>query len=526
MPSVTIQIVQDRHMRMAKRESLNRLCDITDWKVGGELSGVMRDLGEGVYIHRKSWEYALCVHGLGKTANVSGEARAISVGAGYERPLYYFANRIKEMVATDLYDNEMCEGKPSMLQNPDLYAPFPYRRDHLTVKRMGGTHLDYDSDTFDFAFSLSSIEHFGSKSNSRKSVEEMHRVLKPNGVMCLATELVLNDATHPQFFTVGELDKFIFGVEGLELVGGDLDLRISRSLFENPIELGAGMPLEVSPHIVLQDGDVVWTSIMLFLKKTGGKHNLLRLVSPVRALRTCIPRFFRKTKGAGDDANSRRLVAARAEAAECPPVIKSEVSKSERDALQRDQMRRMDAIGEDPTAREQIVATMHHRYQTYIRELFLDRSGALLDLGCGYAEIWFGYLHDRGFTYYGLDFHEDVINFMTRLLEVQGSDTYVHQGYIEDIPFPDSFFDVVYASHILEHTIDIARTMSEIKRVMKDEGYLVFAVPCGPDDEPAHTYNRERGEWELDFISHGFIIERSGQFEFNLNEFYGRARKA
>ncbi len=264
---VSVQILPDIRLRVSRTQSLNRLCDMSDWRVGGPLSKIMQSLGEGVYIHRKPWEYALCIYGLERLGVVNSDSSAIAIGAGYERPLYYFANKIKRMVATDLYNDEEHEGKPSMLENPKRYAPFKYRKKHLQVRAMNGLNIEYEDNTFDFAFSLSSIEHFGSRANARRSVEEMRRVLIPDGVMCLATELILNDARHHEYFTVEELQSTILDVPGLELVGGDLDLCISRSIVENPIDLDKETELNVSPHIVLTEGDVVWTSVMLFLQK-------------------------------------------------------------------------------------------------------------------------------------------------------------------------------------------------------------------------------------------------------------------
>ncbi|MDW7733410.1 MAG: class I SAM-dependent methyltransferase [Methanolobus sp.] len=264
-----VKVENDIDMRLSERNSLNRLCDIRDWEAGGTLSQIMSDLKEGSYIHRKSWEYAMCIYGLETLGAVTPESHAIAVGAGYERPLFYFANRIKRMVATDLYDSPGLEGDPSMLTTPEKFAPFPYNEDGLDVLRMDGTDLKFNDNTFDFAFSLSSIEHFGSRDDITKAMSEMFRVLKPNGVLCLATELILNNARHPEYFTFDELNEYILGSNGFKLAEEDIDLRISRSLLLNPIDLDTERNLHISPHIVLKQGNVIWTSIILFLKKEG-----------------------------------------------------------------------------------------------------------------------------------------------------------------------------------------------------------------------------------------------------------------
>ena len=71
-----------------------------------------------------------------------------------------------DVVATDMYEGvwqsiQGREGDPDVLAHPEEYAPFPYRRDHLDVHEMDGRHLAFPDATFDIAYSLSSIEHFG-----------------------------------------------------------------------------------------------------------------------------------------------------------------------------------------------------------------------------------------------------------------------------------------------------------------------------------------------------------------------------
>jgi ubiquinone/menaquinone biosynthesis C-methylase UbiE len=262
-----IIITKDIDMRMSERQSLNRLCDISDWRNGGEICIILQSLGECVSIHRKAWEYAYCIHGLQKLGAVRPENTAIAVGAGHERPLFYFANRIERMVATDLYENWGIDGNPDMLSAPEKFAPFPYRKENLEVHQMNATDLHFEDNTFDFAFTLSSIEHFGSRKNITTAMSEMHRVLKPGGFLCLTTEFILNKSRHPEFFTLDEFRQHILESTPLKMVGGDMDLRISHSTVGNIIDLDSEKDLTISPHIVLKTGEVLFTSVLCFLQK-------------------------------------------------------------------------------------------------------------------------------------------------------------------------------------------------------------------------------------------------------------------
>lgn len=48
---------------------------------------------------------------------------------------------------------------------------------------------------------------------------------------------------------------------------------------------------------------------------------------------------------------------------------------------------------------------------------------------------------------------------------------------IHDIPFPDHTFDVIFCNHVLEHVADDIRSMQEILRVLKPNGWAILQVP-------------------------------------------------
>lgn len=260
-------IVPDDAMREADRTSLNRLPDISDWAPGIRFTDILREMAQPITIHRKAWEYALCIEGLERLGAVESDAKAIAVGAGTEPVLYYFANRIARMVATDLYDNPNHEGTPAMLENPSAFAPFSYNVEHLEVYALSADALDFSSAEFDFAFCLSSLEHFGSRAVQRAAFEEILRVVKPGGFICITTELILTEHTHPEYFRWEELAEMFLGNDHVRLVGGVPDLRISKSVAEFPVDLGSSKNLNRSPHIALRLEDMVWTSFSMFFER-------------------------------------------------------------------------------------------------------------------------------------------------------------------------------------------------------------------------------------------------------------------
>jgi|LGVF01.1.fsa_nt_gb SAM-dependent methyltransferase len=48
---------------------------------------------------------------------------------------------------------------------------------------------------------------------------------------------------------------------------------------------------------------------------------------------------------------------------------------------------------------------------------------------------------------------------------------------VQDIPFEDNTFDVVFCNHVLEHVTDDNKAMSELYRVLKPDGLGIFQVP-------------------------------------------------
>jgi SAM-dependent methyltransferase len=215
--------------------------------------------------------------------------------------VFWLANRIGRVVATDIYGEGSFaerEATGTMLTDPAAHAPFPYREDRLEVRYADARELPFPDESFDVAFSLSSIEHFGGARDVARSAREMGRVLKPGGHAMVVTECLVR--LHPletaladsavralslntkrrgatprrrllEGFTPRELRTRIVGPSGLELTQ-PLDLSLSAESWENlTITHGDGR-LEPAtgdfyPHVLLKSGRSVFTSVCLPLRK-------------------------------------------------------------------------------------------------------------------------------------------------------------------------------------------------------------------------------------------------------------------
>lgn len=130
---------------------------------------------------------------------------------------------------------------------------------------------------------------------------------------------------------------------------------------------------------------------------------------------------------------------------------------------------------------EGIMAT---RYPVYLDLIGKHRQGGrLLDVGAGFADTWaMQYVRPAGFEYCCTDIADEVVEYMEAQLSSQGEGIFAKKGVLEELPWEDDSFDVVYAAYILEHTTDIRQAFAEIMRVLRPGGVLLFAVPCGYDD--------------------------------------------
>jgi SAM-dependent methyltransferase len=93
-------------------------------------------------------------------------------------------------------------------------------------------------------------------------------------------------------------------------------------------------------------------------------------------------------------------------------------------------------------------------------------EGILLDFGCGrkpYKNLF------QVKQYIGVDIEQSGHSH-----EISEIDVY-YDG--KTIPFADGYFDSVFCSEVFEHVFELDRILSELNRVMKKNGKMLFTVP-------------------------------------------------
>ena len=157
------------------------------------------------------------------------------------------------------------EGDARVIQSPGDYAPFAYRKERLAFLPMDGRRLAFADGTFDVAYSLSSIEHFGGFAGAREAVAEMARVLVPGGLLAIATEYILCGPSHAEAFQPDEI-RALFDLPEMRLVQ-PLDATVYQRYEYRPVDVERNP--HQTPHMVLRIGDTTFTSVMVFLEKQG-----------------------------------------------------------------------------------------------------------------------------------------------------------------------------------------------------------------------------------------------------------------
>jgi SAM-dependent methyltransferase len=271
-----------------------KLCELADFADPG-----LRELIRDVYAsdrdhfaeadfpagreYRKYWEVAMTLRAFRDFGALRDDAQVLGVGAGHEATIYWLTRQVGRVVATDLYEREdvwsESDSGSDMLTDPGRHWDGPWNPERLEVRHMSGLDLAFDDESFDAIFSSSSIEHFGDFGDVRRSVEEIFRVLRPGGVAALATEFRLEGPGLglPGLLRFDEPELRSLLLDGIWWdPATPLDMSISAETVDHPVlmkdaiaDIESGLwGWSQYPHIVLRDGDYLWTSVHIALIKS------------------------------------------------------------------------------------------------------------------------------------------------------------------------------------------------------------------------------------------------------------------
>ena len=112
-------------------------------------------------------------------------------------------------------------------------------------------------------------------------------------------------------------------------------------------------------------------------------------------------------------------------------------------------------------------------------KLEIKPNEKILDLGCGDGKQCFAIknnLSKSGIKIIGLDEHEDLIK-IAKNKNNQNDIKFKIGNFDEELPFSDNSFDLVISCFAIYYAENIVKTLSEIKRVLKNNGKIFFTGP-------------------------------------------------
>lgn len=139
-------------------------------------------------------------------------------------------------------------------------------------------------------------------------------------------------------------------------------------------------------------------------------------------------------------------------------------------------------------------------YRQIVRLLEARPGRRLLDVACGEGSLLTA-ARKAGLITYGLDISEAALDRCRKVCP----DAQVTQGVGEHLPYPDRYFDYVTCLGSLEHFLDPAAGLREMRRVLQDDGRSCVVLP---------------NQWALTDVLSGWVAGRSlGQLQ-ELARFY------
>ncbi|WP_165982400.1 class I SAM-dependent methyltransferase [Dankookia rubra] len=257
-------------------EHLQKLCDAYDWADPHIDEILRRYLRITPSFQRKQWEFAMIYRALDSSGLLNPDARGIAFGAGRERLLYALSNRVRHVLATDLYGQHSAwVGARTAAPKQFLLEAAPFEVDpaRLDAAYMDMRHVEHGGEPVDFCYSSCAFEHIGTEdAHFLEHLRGVSRILRPGGVYALTTELRYGPTLpvpHNFFFSLDHLIDLAMR-SGLAM-HPVFDARLARNTLNAPnidgLEFGIAAARLWQPSITPWRQGIVFTSALLILRK-------------------------------------------------------------------------------------------------------------------------------------------------------------------------------------------------------------------------------------------------------------------
>lgn len=247
-----------------------------------EFTAIAADLGVSAIMQKRQWEWVMMGAAL-KALAPSGSGTALGIAVGSE-PLIGLAEKLfAKVYCSDLWREDWVRS-----------TGMPEASGRRLLVCADGRSLPIRDAQIDFVWSCSSIEHFGhsysltgklarrgtrvlaqaglrlptNRKGAALGLAEIARVLKPAGTAIVSTEIVLNDASDPEFFGLHEFLTLIARA-GLHLVSDRCTLALDSYFLDHILPRKRmrawNDPL---PHVYLKWEGAIFTSAVFVVEKS------------------------------------------------------------------------------------------------------------------------------------------------------------------------------------------------------------------------------------------------------------------
>lgn len=116
------------------------------------------------------------------------------------------------------------------------------------------------------------------------------------------------------------------------------------------------------------------------------------------------------------------------------------------------------------------------RFFTIVKIVKKIKPKKILDAGCG-SGIYLSYFTSFAEKIYGIDSSESGCKVAKDRVKKFNNVIIKKMDLTKKLDFPDSFFDFILCSEVLEHIKNNKFTLFELKRVLKPDGFILLTVP-------------------------------------------------
>lgn len=112
----------------------------------------------------------------------------------------------------------------------------------------------------------------------------------------------------------------------------------------------------------------------------------------------------------------------------------------------------------------------------------------ILEIGFGSGEVLFSFPNDC--ELYGVEISPSAIEVARQRAKQKNYARYEFSlSETEELAFEEGSFDLVVASHVIEHVPDDAKFLKEVRRVLRQDGVAIILIPINEEfDDPRHLH--------------------------------------